>query len=434
MKNKWQKSRELLNRAQGSLAGGVSSPFRAKFPVPLYLTEGWGSHVRDVDGNEYIDYTLAWGPLILGHGHPEIREAISELANHPIIYGAQHELEYEVAEKIQQVVPCAERVAFTSSGSEAVQLAFRLARAFTNRNLIVKFEGHYHGWMDSALLSYHPRREDLGPHDSPHAVLGSRGQPANNVENVSIAPWNLIEVLEKIFRTSGKEIAAVIMEPVLCNSGCILPRPGYLEAVKNLCREYGALLILDEVITGFRMALGGAQAHYGVTPDLATFGKALAGGAPLSAVAGRKEIMELFMTGGVAFGGTFNGNPVSLRCARVTLEQLSRKNEDYLGKVNQTGEVLMRSVREAAQGAGIPLVVCGFGAAFGLHFTSKPELTEYRDTLDDNQEMLSRFLLGLLAEGIYVLPDGRFYVSGAHTEQDIDKTAEAMKRVLRELR
>jgi glutamate-1-semialdehyde 2,1-aminomutase len=412
----------------------VSSPFRAKFPVPLYLTDGWGSRVRDVDGNEYIDYTLAWGPLILGHGHPKIREAIAELADHPIIYGAQHELEYQVAEKMQHVVPCAERVAFTSSGSEAVQLAFRLARAFTNRNLIVKFEGHYHGWMDSALLSYHPRREQLGPHDSPCAVLGSRGQPANNAENVLIGPWNRIEVLEKMFRTSGKEIAAVIMEPVLCNSGCILPLPGYLEAVNKLCREYDALLILDEVITGFRMALGGAQAYYGVTPDLATFGKALAGGAPLSAVAGRKEIMELFMTGGVAFGGTFNGNPVSLRCSQVTLEQLSRSDEDYLGGVNRTGEVLMKNICDAARDAGIPLRVCGFGAAFAVHFTSRQQLIEYRDTLDDDPEMLSKFLLGLLEEGIYVLPDGRFYVSGAHTEQDIGKTTEAIQRVLRELR
>ena len=434
MENRWQKSRELLSRAQGSLVGGVSSPFRAKFPVPLYLTEGSGSRVRDVDGNEYIDYTLAWGPLILGHRHPKIREALLGLADHPIIYGAEHETEYLVAEKIQRLVPCAERVAFTSSGSEAVQLALRLARAFTNRNLIVKFEGHYHGWMDFALLSYHPGLAEVGPHESPHVVLGSRGQPPNNVENVLVAPWNRIGVLEKMFRARGREIAAVIMEPVLCNSGCILPLPGYLEAVKDLCREYDALLIFDEVITGFRMALGGAQAYYGVTPDLATFGKAIAGGAPLSAVAGRKEIMELFMTAGVAFGGTFNGNPISLRCSQVTLEELSREKGNFLGKVNQTGQLLMRSIRDAAQGSNIPLVVCGFGAAFAVHFNSKPELVEYRDTLEDHREKLSTFLLGLLAEGIYVLPDGRFYVSGAHTEQDVDTTVEAIKRVLRELR
>jgi glutamate-1-semialdehyde 2,1-aminomutase len=434
MKDRWQKSRELLARAQGSLVGGVSSPFRAKFPVPLYLTEGVGSHVRDVDGNEYIDYTLAWGPLILGHRHPKIREAILALADQPILYGAEHETEYLVAEKIQQVVPCAERVAFTSSGSEAVQLAFRLARAFTDRNLIAKFEGHYHGWMDCELLSYHPGLAEVGPHESPHVVLGSCGQPANNLENVLVAPWNRIEVLEKMFRARGREIAAVIMEPVLCNSGCILPVPGYLEAVKNLCREHGALLIFDEVITGFRMALGGAQAYYGITPDLATFGKAVAAGAPLSAVAGRKEIMELYMTGGVAFGGTFNGNPISLRCSRVTLEELAREGNNFLEKVNQTGELLMRIIRDAAQGCRVPLVVCGFGGAFAVHFNPKPELIEYRDTLDDNREMLSTFLLGLLAEGIYVLPDGRFYISGAHSEQDIGKTGEAIGHVLRELR
>ncbi len=210
------------------------------------------------------------------------------------------------------MVPCAERVAFTSSGSETVQLAHRLARAFTGRPLILKFEGHYHGWMDSALLSHHSKLEDMGPLENPRVAQGSAGQAANASENVVAAPWNRPEILEAILDRHKGKVAAIIMEAVLCNSGCIMPRPGYLETVRDLAKQHGALLIFDEVITGFRIANDGAQGHFGVKPDLATFGKAVGGGVPLSAVAGRKEIMEQMFTAGVVFGGTFNGNPLTL--------------------------------------------------------------------------------------------------------------------------
>src|SRR5690242_19502110 len=223
-------SREMLERARQSLAGGVSSPFRAGFPVPLYFADGCGARLRDVDGNEYIDYVLAWGPMILGYRHPALVEAMRTAAERPYSYGEEHELEIRVAEKIQQLVPCAERVAFTSSGSEAVQLALRLARAYTKRNLILKFEGHYHGWMDSVLASNHPSREEAGPLEKPNIVLGSAGQVANAVDNVIVAAWNRVELLEQVFAAHGSKIAAVIMEPVLCNSGCLMPVPGYLEA------------------------------------------------------------------------------------------------------------------------------------------------------------------------------------------------------------
>jgi glutamate-1-semialdehyde 2,1-aminomutase len=422
-------SQQMLERARRSLAGGVSSPFRASFPVPLYFVDGHGARLRDVDGNEYIDYALAWGPMILGYGHPAIVEAIRDAAARPHCLGEEHELEIRVAEKIQQLVPCAERVAFTSSGSEAVQLAMRLARAFTGRNLILKFEGHYHGWMDSALVSYHPAREATGPLEKPNVVLPSAGQVPNAADNIIVAAWNRPDVLERLFAERGREIAAIIMEPVLCNSGCLLPLDGYLRAAQEVCGRHGALLIFDEVITGFRMSLAGAQGHYGVTPDLATFGKAVAGGLPLSVVAARRDIMEQMFGGGVAFGGTFNGNPVSLAAADATLAELSRDNGKLLDQANQRGRRLMEGVLDIARKLGVGLAVTGFGTAMALHFTPRTELVDYRDTLDDDPEMLQRVLRRALEEGLHLLPDGRLYVSAAHTDEDIDESLRAFDRV-----
>lgn len=433
LKDKWTKSRALLARAQASLPGGVNSFFRAKAPVPLYFEDGRGCRLWDVDGNEYIDYSLAWGPLILGHKHPRMVEALRQQAERPHIYGAQHELEFRVSEKFQALVPCADRVIFCSSGSEAAQLALRLARAFTGRDLIVKFEGHYHGWMDSVLLSYHPAAEQAGEPDRPAVVLGSRGQVLNASENVIVAPWNRLDLLELIFRQRGREIAAVITEPVLCNSGCLLPEPGYLEGVQDLCRNNASLLIFDEVITGFRMSLGGAQEFFSVKPDLATFGKALGGGVPISAIAGRKEILNL-LCHGVLFGGTFNGNPISLAGAQVTLEELSRDGGFLLKGVNSRGEKLIGGIREVSNRHRIPLTVTGFGAAFSLHFTNKKGLKNYRDTLDDDCRSLKEFVMATLAEGIHLPPDGRVYVSAVHGEADIEETLCAVDRAFAALR
>lgn len=429
MEDRWTRSRQLLERAKQSLAGGVSSPFRAQSPVPLYFEDGCGCRLRDVDGNEYIDYALAWGPLILGHRHPAIVEALRRQVERPHLYGAQHELEFEVSERCKQAVPCAERMAFTSSGSEAVQAALRLARAHTGRNLVLKFEGHYHGWLDSTLISYHPSADQCGDPNFPNIVLGSRGQTPNATDNVLVAPWNCPEALKHIFAAQGKKIAAVITEPVLCNSGCLLPDGGYLQALRRMCTENGSLLIFDEVITGFRMDLKGAQGYYEVTPDLATFGKAIGGGLTLSALAGRKEILELMFGGGVAYGGTFNGNPLSLAGARATLEELSKDGGEPLRHANRMGERLQARIRECAANHGVTLAVTGFGAAFALHFTHKVDLKTYRDVLEDDSATLRHFLIAALVEGVYLLPDGRFYVSVAHQESDIDETAEAIDRV-----
>jgi glutamate-1-semialdehyde 2,1-aminomutase len=368
--------------------------------------------------------------MILGHKHPAMVDALRKAAERPHNYGAQHELEFVVSEQICRMVPCAERVALTSSGSEAVHLAMRLARAYTGRNLILKFEGHYHGWMDSMLVSYHPSPVDMGPADFPTPVPGSRGQVRNAASNLMVLPWNNEPLVARLFETRGHEIAAVMTEPVLCNSGSLMPADGFLKFLRQVTQQSGSLLMFDEIITGFRIAPGGAQSVFGVTPDLATFGKAIAGGVPLSVVAGRKDILELIVDGGVIFGGTFNGNPLSMAGAHAALTELSRDNGRQLFDAVHLGEQLMNGIREAAKRRGVPLQVTGFGTGFSLHFTKRTELRTYRDTLDDDRELFRLWLLECLEEGIYLLPDGRFYVSIAHSPEHIAKTLEAVDRVL----
>lgn len=423
-----------MQRARRSLAGGVSSPFRSKAPVPLFFREGAGPRLTDVDGNTYIDYGLAWGPMILGYSHPRVVGAMQEQAAFPLTFGAQHELEFEVAERLQRVVPCAERVMFTSSGSEAVHLAMRLSRAFTGRRLILKFEGHYHGWFDSILVSYRPAPHEIGTCRRPRALLGSRGQTESTLSDVVVARWNDLETVAEIFEEMGGDIAAVIMEPVLCNGGGILPEPGYLEAIRELCSRNGALLIFDEIITGFRLELAGAQKFYGVTPDLATFGKAVAGGAALSVVAGRAEILMQVYDGGVAFGGTFNGAPLSLCAARCAFDELSQDGGAPLERANRLGEAFAEEIRALGAKHGLPLLVSGFGTAFSLHFTEMTALREYRDTLHDDRELLKRFVVGCLAEGQHFLPDGRVYLSVVHGEREIRESLAAIDRVFGSLR
>jgi glutamate-1-semialdehyde 2,1-aminomutase len=317
----------------------------------------------------------------------------------------------------------------TSSGSEAVQIALRLARAATGRRLILKFEGHYHGWMDSVLLSYKPRRLELEASAFSAPILGTRGQVQNAADNLLVVPWNDVSSLEQIFEQRGSEIAAVISEPVLCNSGCIEPGEGYLAQMASLAREHGALVIFDEVITGFRRAPGGAQSYYGVTPDIATLGKAIGGGLALSAIAGRQNILELMFAGDVSFGGTFNGNPLSLAAGITTIRELIRDGGEPLRTANRTGDLLIEGIRQAGRRHGLPLAVSGFGTAFAVHFNPLPEIKNYRDTLKDDGAMLGRFLLESCKQGINILPDGRFYVSTVHSEEDVEETVAAIDAV-----
>jgi glutamate-1-semialdehyde 2,1-aminomutase len=426
----WNRSQELLERSKLSLTGGVSSPFRGSFAQTLFFKDAQGAKLQDVDGNWYIDQVLAWGPLILGHKHPAIVEAIRTAAENPHNYGAQHELEFVVAEQLCNLIPCAERVALTSSGSEAVQLAMRLARGFTGRNLIVKFEGHYHGWMDSALVSYHPSQSDMGPGDAPRPVLGSAGQVWNAAENLIILPWNDRDALIHQFAQRGHEIAAIITEPILCNSGCLMPDEGFLAELRRITLEHQALLIFDEIITGFRISTGGAQSVFGVTPELPTFGKAVGGGLPLSVVAGRKDLMEQIPARRVLFGGTFNGNSLSLAGAKATLTELSKDDGRPLRDALRCGEALMKGLSDAGKRLGIPIQTTGFGTAFSVHFNERSTMRTYRDTLDDNTEMLRLWLEECLEEGVYLMPDGRIYTSVVHTSNEIERVLEVFELAL----
>ena len=398
----------------------------ASAPYPLFFQYGRGVWATDVDGFAYRDYGLAWGPLILGHAHPAIVDAVSKHLRDGLTFGAQHDLEFEVAEKIREIVPCAELVCFANSGTEIVQVALRLARAVTNRSKFLKFEGHYHGWDDSVLVSYHPPAAQIEEHDLSPIPVGA-GQRQHT--DVYVANWNDTAEAEQIFQEHGAEISAVICEPLLCNSGCIPAQPGFLEFLRDITRHYGALLIFDEVITGFRLKLGGAQEHYGVTPDLATFAKAIGGGAAVSAMAGKSEFMEWIAAGKVVHAGTLNGNPVALAAAKATLETLSLGGKQLYEDLWRRGERLRIGLETLLRQHEHQVVTSGGGPVFQLSFMERRALN-YRDTLAANTSMYSDFALALLDEGELILPDGRWYLSTAHTDTDIEETLAAVSRVL----
>lgn len=420
-------SARMLAESKRFLAGGVSSALRASSkPLPLFFRSASGCRLIDADGNRYLDYALAWGPLILGHSHPAVLRAVQGQMRRFQLLGAQHELEVRVAQKICKIVPCADLVAFSNTGSEAVQLALRLARAFTRRDKIIKFEGHYHGWPDNILVSYHPQ-PPLDGNYSPQ--LTSEGQQHSALNEVVVLPWNDFERVECYLEEHPNEIAAIITEPILCNSSCLLPRPGYLKGLRESATRHGAVLIFDEVITGFRVAAGGAQELFSVVPDLATFGKAVAGGFPLSVVAGRQDIMRLIEQGRVIHAGTFNGNPISLAAAEATLNVLSRRRGAALDRIRRHGEMLIDGIRQSANNAGIPLLINGLGSAFHLSFTCRSnKMQNYRDTLDCDVQVRERFIVAMLEAGVYLLPDGRWYVSAAHSESDIQRTLAAARK------
>jgi glutamate-1-semialdehyde 2,1-aminomutase len=395
---------------------------RSARPYPLFFDHGAGSRVVDVDGNIYLDYGLAWGPLIAGHSHPKIVEAIQRQAARALTFGAQHDLEYEVSELLCEVIPCADLVCFANSGTEIVQVALRLARAITGRPKYLKFEGHYHGWSDEALVAYHPRESDLL--EQPSAV--GAGQLPH--DHVIVAEWNNQRHVEQILTERGDQVSAVICEPLLANSGCIPPLPGFLEFLREVSTQHGALLIFDEVITGFRVDLGGAQDRWGVTPDLATYAKAVGGGVPLSVLAGRSEYMDWITRGQVIHAGTLNGNPLSLAAARATIELLAADQGTIYGCLRERGERLRRGIDEALKSAGLPAVLSGDGPVFQVSFMEQPAVN-YRETLRARTSLYSDFALALLDHGVLILPDGRWYVSTAHSDEDIERTLEAVHSV-----
>ena len=426
-------SREMFERSRQSLAGGVSSNVRAgKQPPPLFFERGQGALIYDVDGHKYIDYVLGQGPLILGHSPASVLEAVRKALAKGQLYAGQHEIEIMLSEKLQELIPCAELVRYSNSGSEIVQAALRLARAYTGREKVVKFEGHYHGWFDNVLISVHPPLASAGPYECPHAVPGTTGQAKSALSDVIVLPWNDLEVLEGTVNKNKGEIAAVIMEPIMCNTGCILPREGYLPAVQEICNRNGIVLIFDEIITGFRVGLSGAQGYFGVTPDLATFGKAMAGGLPVSCLAGKRELMELIAQGKVNHAGTFNSNVMAMAAALATISELE-KNRAY-ERLCGLGKRLMEGLRGLLGKKGVVGQIEGPGPMFHLAFTDGQPFHDYRSFAEHNDmAKCHRFAELLLNEGVRFISRGMWYLSTAHTDEDVEFTLGAVKSALQEM-
>ncbi len=427
LQKRMSRGRQLWERARRVLPGGVNSNVKMdERPQPLYFARAAGSRLVDSDGNTYIDYTCGYGPVLLGHAYPPVVRAVQEAASGGLLFGGQHEGEIRLAELLRDVVPCVEMVRLNSTGSEAVAAAVRLARAYTRRTKIIRFAGHYHGWFDELLVSSHPP----AGHDETVPLLESAGQRAAAAADVLVARWNDLPSLERLMGARSGEIAAVLMEPIMCNSGVIMPAPGYLDGVRRLCSRLGTVLIFDEVITGFRVHLGGAQALLNVAPDLAVFGKAMANGFPISCVGGRREMLDLAASGGVVHAGTFNGNPLAVAAALATLDELRLRTKEIYTHLTAAGTRLMTEIREIARAKGIPALLQGPGPVFYMWFTDAPAISDYQAAARIDRAPYDRFAEALLAEGVRVIPGGRWYVSFSHTDADIGQTLEAVSRAL----
>jgi glutamate-1-semialdehyde 2,1-aminomutase len=416
------RSEELFRRAQELIPGGVNSPVRAYRSVggtPPFIARGEGSHIFDADGNEYIDYVGSWGPLLLGHRHPDILCALEEALERGTSFGAPTEQEVELAAAIREAVPSMEMVRLVNSGTEATMSAIRVARGFTGRDRIIKFEGCYHGHVDSLLVKAGSGLATLG-------LAGSKGVPQAFCDTTMALPFNDVDVLEGVFRTYTDRIAAVIVEPVVGNMGCVPPLPGYLETLRAITERYGTLLIFDEVMTGFRVAFGGAQERFGIRPDLTTLGKVIGGGLPVGAFGGRKEIMsQLAPVGPVYQAGTLSGNPLAVAAGLAMLRHLKAHPEIY----NQL------EARTAALCAAPPpgVTVNRVGSMFTWFFTDGA-VTDYESAQHCDTARFARFFHAMLERGIY-LPPSQFeaaFVSAAHSEEDIRRTVEAACEAWRE--
>lgn len=431
---KLSRSQEMFKRSCEFIAGGVNSAMRGEMkPFPVFFERGEGSKIYDVDGNEYIDYALSFGPLILGHRPINVVKAVKKQIDKGWIYGAQHELEINLSEKLVQIIPCAELIRYSNTGTEAVQTALRLARAYTGKNKIIKFEGHYHGWADNILVSYHPKLEEAGPIEAPCPLLTSAGQTESILQDIIILPWNNLAVVEETIKRHKDEIAGIITEPMMCNSGVIYPAEGYLEGLRKITAENEIILIFDEVITGFRLALGGAQEYFGVIPDIAVFSKAMAAGFPISCVAGRKDIMNLITQGKVVHAGTFNSNPVSLAAAYATIRELEKNSGEIYKRMFSLGKRLKEGIKEIAEEIKFPVLLQGPGPMFHLFFTRRETVNNYRDYLESDMETYGKFIEYLLYEGIFSLNRGVWYLSAAHSDNDIERTLEAIRGTMKRL-
>ncbi|SEJ58679.1 glutamate-1-semialdehyde 2,1-aminomutase [Dyadobacter sp. SG02] len=426
----YQKSAELLERAKKVLASGVSSEFRKyNHPHALFYTHGRGSRIYDVDGNEYLDFTLSQGPLILGHSHPEVLKAVAEYSQEGQLFAGQHIREIELAETLNRLIPSAELMRFCLDGSEAVQTAFRVARAKTGKSKFLRFEGHYHGWMDNVCWGIStPSAEALGSREQPNVFPWTQGLPDGVENEFIILPWNDIELVRQTIAERGHEIAAIITEPVMCNNGCIEPKPGFLQGLRDLCSNHNIALIFDEVITGFRLSLGGAQQYFGITPDLSIFAKAIASGYAISAIVGKYEWMQLIEQAKVIHAGTMNAGNPTVAAALATIGVLERDAPHE--RMFRLGRKLMASLQQAAAKSGHALLVEGPGPMFATSFTTIEKTSDYRDTLPADKGKLGRFIAAMHEEGVRVIGRGLWYISAVHTDEDIETAIATAEKVL----
>ena len=412
--------------------GGVSSSIRqTEWPVPLFFDKAHGSKMWDVDGNEFIDYVMGMGPNIFGHAPQFVTQSVYEDMQNGYCLTGQTVKENEMSEFIKKTIPFNRKVRYASSGTEIVQVALRLARSFTNKNKFLKFEGHYHGWMDSVLYNSHP---DISNEENIFNPVPESGGISHGTSNeVVIAPWNDIEALENILKDNHNEISSIITEPILWNTNVILPEDGYLEKLRLLCDKYNILLIFDEVGTGFRVALGGAQEIYGIEPDLSTYAKSMAAGFPIAMLAGKPEIMDSLSNGKVVHGGSFNTNVMSVSASHATLNYLL-SNKNFYKNLNSSGEALIKGLEEVASKNGIDILIQGLGSVFYLSFTSAKSIKNYREhTINIDFGKYKEFAKLMLLNGVRLSQNGRWHMSSAHSEEDIEKTIYAANLSFAEL-
>ncbi len=411
------------------VAGGVNSAFRIGMAGgPLVFSHGEGPYLFDIDGNRLIDYYCGMGAMVLGHTPHSVQQAVKDQVDKGILYAGQSEVEFEAARILCQYSPSAQRIRFGSSGSEVAQAAFRLARATTGKRIILKFEGHYHGWFDNILWSTAPAKDAAGPAEAPSLAPGSKGQDTSDAAGLDVLGWNDLPALEA--RLARGDIAAVIMEPAMCNQGAIAPAPGYLEGALAACRRNGAILIFDEVITGFRLGRSGAQARFGVTPDLSIFAKAIANGFPVAALVGRGDLMDMFATGGVLHGGTFNSQPVTMAAMVAAQNELTAQQYE---SASRRGVRLRDGIATILQESGIKAQVTGFELMFHVGFGLDAPARSYRDLLKLDKVLYVKFAHALLKRGVRILERGAWFVSFVHDDAVIDATLEAVRSAAQEI-
>ncbi len=427
-----ERSKSLFDEAKRYIPGGVNSPvraFKSVGGVPRFIERAKGSRIWDVDGNEYIDYVCSWGPMILGHAHPEVVDAVKEQSERGTSYGAPTELEVKLARMIVELVPSVEKVRMVNSGTEATMSAIRLARGYTGRDKVVKFEGGYHGHVDSLLVKAGSGLTTFGVPTSP-------GIPEDFAKHTITVPFNDIDALKRVFDEYGDEIACVIMEPVMANAGLIIPEDGFLEGVREITAQRGALLIFDEVITGFRLSIGGAQKYFNVNPDLSCFGKIIGGGLPVGAFGGKREIMDYLAPEGPVYqAGTLSGNPLAMAAGIKTVELL--KKPGVYDELRKKCEKLSEGLKEAAREAGIYDKLCfkRIESISIVYFTPE-NVRDYRTALTSNTRAYAEFFNHMLNQGIYLAPS-QFevsFISTAHTESDIERTVEAASLSFRKVK